>query len=121
LSEKSESSKDAEPVSAEDMVVKLRFLDGCLLDADHESLRFDDEDHPTCPHGYRLYGWQSTPKGTHIDSSQLREARKSFRRNWSLKQQQRVLQGGSRTDARAQALRELRQQYPDGITESPDA
>jgi hypothetical protein len=81
-----------------DMAGKLRFLDGCVLGDDDESLRFDDGDFPTCPHGHRLYGWQSTSKGTSVDSSQLREARKSFRRTWSLKQQQRVLQGGSRAD-----------------------
>jgi len=98
VSEQSGSKKSEKSESDGVMVVKLRFLDGCMVEADHESLRFDHEDFPTCSHGYRLYGWQSTSKGTSVDSSQLREARKSFRRAWSLKQQQRVLQGGSRTD-----------------------
>ena len=82
-----------------DTVGNLRFLDGCVLADDDASLRFDDGDFPCCPHGYRLYGWQSSSRGTSVDSSQLREARKSFRRTWSIRQQQRVLQGGARSDS----------------------
>jgi hypothetical protein len=113
VSEPSESKKVEKPASNAVMDVRLQFLDGCMLAEDHESLKFDDEDFPCCPHGYRLYGWQSTSRGTHIDSSQLREARKSFRRHWSLRQQERVLQGRSRADA----VRELWQQYPEGVGE----
>jgi len=78
----------------------MRFLDGCPFDAHANDLQFDEEDFPLCPHGFRAYGWASAPsKGTSVDSSQLREDRKVFRRAWSLRQQERVMQGRSRTDS----------------------
>jgi hypothetical protein len=77
-------------------MTEFPYIDGCKYDP--EDLRFDDEDFPICQHGWRRYGWRSTSKGTSVDSSQLREERKVFRRNYSMKQQARVMHGQSRAE-----------------------